>query len=78
MPYILRRLAFRRAARDLERLAQVSPHLLSDLGFTRDAHHDRAGRTIWRRGVYVVTVDEDPEGGTPRVDISIGPVSRAP
>ena len=35
---------------ELERLALLSPHLLADLGFRRDAAVSSSDRTTWRRG----------------------------
>ncbi|GGH32149.1 protein of unknown function [Cribrihabitans marinus] len=35
----------------LARLAALSPHLLEDIGFTRDRHRSTAGRTVWTDGV---------------------------
>lgn len=41
---------------ELERLALLSPHLLVDLGFRRDASASASGTTVWRRGQLRVVV----------------------
>lgn len=42
----------------LERLARTSPHLLPDLGFEKDRAASGAGRSVWRRGAFLVTIDQ--------------------
>lgn len=41
---------------ELERLALVSPHLLGDLGFTRDVAASVQDTTVWRKGQLRVVV----------------------
>lgn len=41
---------------ELERLALLSPHLLGDLGFTRDAAASAPDTMVWRRGQLRVVV----------------------
>lgn len=41
---------------ELERLALLSPHLLADLGFSRDAAASNPHTTVWRRGRLRVAV----------------------
>lgn len=41
---------------ELERLALLSPHLLGDLGFTRDGMASAPDKQMWRRGRLRVLV----------------------
>lgn len=41
---------------ELERLALLSPHLLGDLGFTRDGLASAPDTQVWRRGRFRVLV----------------------
>jgi len=43
-------------ARDLERLASASPHLLDDIGFRLDRTSSDPTRTVWQRDGTSVTV----------------------
>lgn len=45
-----------RLQNDLERLALSAPHVLSDIGFERDAKACSCGKDVWRRGRHCVTV----------------------
>ena len=45
---------------DLTRLAQLSPHLLSDLGFEEDIKARAPGRRIWRKDEYLVNLHTIP------------------
>ncbi len=45
-----------RLQNDLERLALSAPHMLSDIGFERDAKACSCGKDVWRRGRHCVTV----------------------
>ena len=47
---------------DLERLAQLSPHLLEDLGFRRDAATSTPQVAVWRRGAHRVSVSTAQDG----------------
>lgn len=43
----------------LERLARLSPHLLSDLGFRKEGRTGHCSQSTWRRGDLRVSVGDD-------------------
>ena len=45
---------------DLRRLAETSPHLLEDIGFTKDKAQSGPGFTIWRFNGVASVVTYDP------------------
>ncbi|WP_306044531.1 hypothetical protein [Nioella sp. MMSF_3534] len=46
------------ASRDAEllRLAELSPHLLADIGFRKDEHGTNDAHQVWRKGHIVLEV----------------------
>lgn len=45
-----------RLVEDLERLALSAPHLLTDIGFARDAKASSSAKTIWCKGSLRVAI----------------------
>ncbi|WP_420397337.1 hypothetical protein [Nioella sp.] len=39
---------------ELLRLAELSPHLLADIGFRKDEHETNDARQVWRKGHIVL------------------------
>ena len=42
--------------KEIERLALSAPHVLSDIGFERDAKASSCDKEIWRRGAHCVVI----------------------
>lgn len=54
--YIYSALGIRSVKRDLKRVAQTSPHLLCDLGFTQDCGGPPTGWDIWRKDEIIISL----------------------
>lgn len=53
---------------DLERLALSAPHLLSDIGFERDARACSREKVVWRRGDLCVII----ANSGPKATVTLG------